>query len=196
MLRANLSSFGLEQGNAHMSYLTPVEVNLVPGHKDDKCSGYRFTNEEQEFIQRKFISLQKVGIAESSKNPLWGFPIFIVPKKIKTPSGWEDLSVEEKQKWNDENLLNRYRMVANMVRLHDITIHTSLDLPNLERQMTSLRGTKYYLTLDILSGFDFLSTKPEHRKYFNLITRRGLAIKRGSDGLGDYARTFLRQNCK
>eukprot|EP00924_Labyrinthula_sp_SR-Ha-C_P001902 augustus_masked-scaffold_30-processed-gene-2.69-mRNA-1 protein AED:0.48 eAED:0.48 QI:0/-1/0/1/-1/1/1/0/1817 len=173
ILRSNLASFGLEQSNARMSYLTPIEVDLIPGHKVIKCSGYHFTNEEEEFIQRKFISLQKAGIAEPSKNPLWGFPIFVVPKKIKTPSNWEDWSPEQRDKWNEENLLNRYRMVANMVRLNDITIRTSLDLPNLERQMTYLRGTKYYLTLDILSGFDFLATKPEHRKYFTLITRRG-----------------------
>eukprot|EP00924_Labyrinthula_sp_SR-Ha-C_P013701 augustus_masked-scaffold_5-processed-gene-10.53-mRNA-1 protein AED:1.00 eAED:1.00 QI:0/0/0/0/1/1/5/0/668 len=70
ILRANLSSLGLEHSNARMSYLTPIEVDLVPRHKVIKCSGYHFTNEEEEFIQRKFISLQKGGIAEPSNNPL------------------------------------------------------------------------------------------------------------------------------
>eukprot|EP00924_Labyrinthula_sp_SR-Ha-C_P002355 snap_masked-scaffold_16-processed-gene-1.43-mRNA-1 protein AED:1.00 eAED:1.00 QI:0/0/0/0/1/1/2/0/149 len=50
-------------------------------------------------------------------------------------------------------------MVSYMIKLDKITVPTALSLPNLERQFLSIKNSRFYLTLDILSGFDFLPTK-------------------------------------
>eukprot|EP00924_Labyrinthula_sp_SR-Ha-C_P013238 augustus_masked-scaffold_45-processed-gene-0.0-mRNA-1 protein AED:1.00 eAED:1.00 QI:0/0/0/0/1/1/10/0/767 len=74
-------------------------------------------------------------------------PIEILKNKL-IDKDYELLAIQ-KQKWDDQNLLNRYLMVANMARLNDITI----------------------------------LFHPYNKK-------GGMAIKWGSDGLGEYVRTF------
>eukprot|EP00924_Labyrinthula_sp_SR-Ha-C_P001428 augustus_masked-scaffold_44-processed-gene-1.111-mRNA-1 protein AED:1.00 eAED:1.00 QI:0/0/0/0/1/1/2/0/305 len=71
-------------------------------------------------------------------------------------------------------------MVANMIRLNKITVPTSLNLPNLERQFLSITNNSFYLTLNILSGFDFLPTAEKDRDIFTLVTRRSAWRMKGA----------------
>eukprot|EP00924_Labyrinthula_sp_SR-Ha-C_P015284 snap_masked-scaffold_9-processed-gene-13.43-mRNA-1 protein AED:1.00 eAED:1.00 QI:0/-1/0/0/-1/1/1/0/326 len=67
-----------------------------------------------------------------------------------------------------------------MIRLNKITIPTSLNLPNLERQLLSIKNSKYYITLDVLSGFDFMPTDEASKDVFTLVTRRSAWRMNGS----------------
>eukprot|EP00924_Labyrinthula_sp_SR-Ha-C_P007173 maker-scaffold_8-snap-gene-11.35-mRNA-1 protein AED:0.19 eAED:0.23 QI:0/0/0/1/0/0/3/0/702 len=44
----------------------------------------------------------------------------------------------------------------------------------------SIKNTRFYATLDVLSGFDFLPTKEEHREIFTLVTRRSAYTLNGA----------------
>eukprot|EP00924_Labyrinthula_sp_SR-Ha-C_P009276 augustus_masked-scaffold_2-processed-gene-18.9-mRNA-1 protein AED:1.00 eAED:1.00 QI:0/0/0/0/1/1/6/0/965 len=177
--RKNITSWGIIQSNARMSSLTPIEVTLKDGARILRSDGYHQTPEEEEFLERKFTALASAGIVERAKNPVWGHLAFVVPKKIGTSSNWNEFSAHEKEKWKNNNLLNRFRMVGNMIKLNKITVPTALNLPNLERQLLSIKNSKFYLKLDILSGFDFLPTKKSCRDIFTLVTRCGAWRMRG-----------------
>eukprot|EP00924_Labyrinthula_sp_SR-Ha-C_P003860 augustus_masked-scaffold_3-processed-gene-6.68-mRNA-1 protein AED:1.00 eAED:1.00 QI:0/-1/0/0/-1/1/1/0/131 len=119
-------SWGLKQSSARMSLLSPIYVDLKAGYKILRADGYHQSPEAEEFLELKFKSLQEVGTVESSTNPVWGHLVFVVLKKMKTPQGWLAYTEEEKEKWRLDNILNRFRMVSNMIRLNRITIPTSL----------------------------------------------------------------------
>ena len=88
-----------------------------------------------------------MGIVRETKNPVYGSTAFTVPKKGP----------------------KKYRMVLNMKPLNNITKNSALVLPKLEKQFTFLRSAKIFASFDILSGFDFLETHVDSRKYFNII---------------------------
>eukprot|EP00924_Labyrinthula_sp_SR-Ha-C_P002069 augustus_masked-scaffold_99-processed-gene-0.6-mRNA-1 protein AED:1.00 eAED:1.00 QI:0/0/0/0/1/1/2/0/490 len=175
-----MSSWGIKQSNAQMSLLSPIEVALVEGHHILHSDGYHLTVDEENFLDLKFKVLESAGIVERSTNPTWGHPVFVVEKKLEHPSEWSQYSNEARVKWKQDNILNRYCMVANMIRLNKITIPTSLNLPNLERQFLSITNSSFYLTLDILSGFDFLPTAEKDREIFTLVTRRSAWRMKGA----------------
>eukprot|EP00924_Labyrinthula_sp_SR-Ha-C_P007197 snap_masked-scaffold_8-processed-gene-11.16-mRNA-1 protein AED:1.00 eAED:1.00 QI:0/-1/0/0/-1/1/1/0/116 len=116
-----------------MSNLTPIEVELKPGTSILRSDGYHQTKEEERFLELKFEALRKAGIVTTAKNPVWGHPVFVVTKKISKPKNWVSMSNKEREDWKEDNLLNRYRMVANMIKLNQITQPTTLNFPNLER---------------------------------------------------------------
>eukprot|EP00924_Labyrinthula_sp_SR-Ha-C_P009982 snap_masked-scaffold_21-processed-gene-5.42-mRNA-1 protein AED:0.45 eAED:0.45 QI:0/-1/0/1/-1/1/1/0/1856 len=180
VLQQNKNALGLKQSNAQMSLMTPITVTLKPGSRVLRSDGYHLAPEQEDFLELKFKALQDAGIVEPAKNPIWGHPVFVVPKKMAKPEGWAAYSNAEKEKWKTANILNRHRMVSNMIRLNRITVPTSLNLPNLERQLLSVKGSKIYATLDILSGFDFLETEESSKDIFTLVTRRSAWRLRGA----------------
>eukprot|EP00924_Labyrinthula_sp_SR-Ha-C_P002898 snap_masked-scaffold_13-processed-gene-10.41-mRNA-1 protein AED:0.15 eAED:0.15 QI:0/-1/0/1/-1/1/1/0/1159 len=167
-----ISAFGIHQSNAQMSLLSPIKCHLKPNHPPIVATGYHHTDEEEDFLAKKFQALEAAGIVKKNKNPRFGSPVFVVPKKIKKPLGFAEWDIAAKKQWESDNLLHRYRMVVNMKKLNDYTIRSPLDLPNLERQMRHLKGTRYYILLDILSGFDFLPTQENSQEIFTLVTRK------------------------
>eukprot|EP00924_Labyrinthula_sp_SR-Ha-C_P003703 snap_masked-scaffold_3-processed-gene-2.12-mRNA-1 protein AED:0.66 eAED:0.67 QI:0/-1/0/1/-1/1/1/0/276 len=162
ILLGGVPVLGRKQSNERMSSLTPIDVDLVNNHLILRSDGYHQTKEEEQFLKLKFQALVKAGIVARAKNPIWGHPVFVVGKKMKLPPNYPTVTHEEKQSCKKDNTLNRFRMVSNMIRLNNITVPTSLNLANLERQLLSIKNSSYYATLDVLSGFDFLPTNPKH----------------------------------
>eukprot|EP00924_Labyrinthula_sp_SR-Ha-C_P000153 augustus_masked-scaffold_39-processed-gene-2.90-mRNA-1 protein AED:1.00 eAED:1.00 QI:0/0/0/0/1/1/3/0/421 len=81
MLR-NLPSWGIRQSKARMSELHPIEVTLTPGHPILRSGGYHLTRKEEDFLELKFAALEKAALVKRQKYPVWGHPVFVVPKKI------------------------------------------------------------------------------------------------------------------
>eukprot|EP00924_Labyrinthula_sp_SR-Ha-C_P010216 snap_masked-scaffold_23-processed-gene-0.32-mRNA-1 protein AED:1.00 eAED:1.00 QI:0/-1/0/0/-1/1/1/0/111 len=99
---------------------------------------------------------------------------------MSAPPNWSQMDAVERADWKKVKLLNRFRMVSNMIRLDRITIPTSLNLPNLERQMLSIKNYKYYITLDVLSGFDFMPNDEASKNVFTLVTMHSAWRMNGS----------------
>ena len=146
-----IDAFGIEESMARMSELTPLKVDLVEGHQTISCKWRSIGKEQREWLAWKLQTLQTCGIIKPAKNPLYGCPVFVVPKK--GPKKW--------------------RMVVDMRALNKITKRTALIMPNLEDQLNRVHGSKHFGTFDVLSGFDFLPTEEGSQKYFNLITPDG-----------------------
>ena len=152
ILKKNYRAFGLETSIARMSNLTPISVQLKDGHVPCLARGRVMpSQEEQIFLQNKLADLTRMGIVRPAKNPVYGCTAFTVPKKGP----------------------KKYRMVIDMRPLNDITVRTALQLPHLEQQMGFVGRAGIFTAFDVLSGFDFLETQEESRRYFNIITPHG-----------------------
>eukprot|EP00924_Labyrinthula_sp_SR-Ha-C_P015276 augustus_masked-scaffold_9-processed-gene-13.4-mRNA-1 protein AED:1.00 eAED:1.00 QI:0/0/0/0/1/1/2/0/931 len=95
-MKSSIESWGLKQSNAQMSLLDPIHVDLVKDHKILRSDGYHQSPEAEEFLELKFRSLQEAEIVEPAKNPLWGHPVFVVPKKMSVPSNWSQMDAMER----------------------------------------------------------------------------------------------------
>ena len=66
-------------------------------------------------------------------------------------------------------------MVVDLRRVNEVSELTATNLPSLENQLSWMpQGSCYFGGLDALSGFDMLSTKMEHRKFFCIATPFGV----------------------
>ena len=66
------------------------------------------------------------------------------------------------------------RVCANFVRLNKQTRKDSYPLPNIQIIFDSIGKSKWFTTMDLLSGFWQVMIKPEHRHKAAVITSRGL----------------------
>ena len=134
ILKDNFEAFGLETSIARMSKLTPIEVDLKPGHTPCLARGRMMpSQEEQLFLENKLADLTKMGIVRPAKNPIYGCIAFTVPKK--GPKKW--------------------RMVIDMRPVKLITQKTALKLPHLEQQLGLVGQAKIFMAFDVLSGLIF-----------------------------------------
>ena len=152
ILRHHFAAFGLETSVARMSRLTPISVELKPGHTPCLARGRIMpSQEEQNFLKNKLKELTKMGIVRPAKNPAYRCTGFTVPKKGH----------------------KKFRMVIDMRPLNEISLKTALNLPHLEQQLGFVRQAKIFTAFDVLSGFDFLETEEKSRKFFNITTSHG-----------------------
>ena len=66
------------------------------------------------------------------------------------------------------------RVCASFVKLNSLTRKDSYPLPNIQNIFDSIGKSKWYTTMDLLSGFWQVMVKPEHRHKTAVITARGL----------------------
>ena len=66
------------------------------------------------------------------------------------------------------------RVCASFVRLNKLTKKDSYPLPNIQSIFDSIGQSKWFTTMDLLSGFWQVMIKPEHRHKTAVITARGL----------------------
>ena len=132
-----------------MSKLTPMEVELVEDAPSTLPAAGRSMGQQQTlFIRQEFADLEKVGLVKPAKTPVYASPAFVVKKK--GPKKW--------------------RMVIDMRELNKWTKKTALQMPNLEEQLSRLGNARYFVSFDVFSGFDYLSTSERSQKYFNIVT--------------------------
>eukprot|EP00924_Labyrinthula_sp_SR-Ha-C_P015343 augustus_masked-scaffold_87-processed-gene-0.32-mRNA-1 protein AED:1.00 eAED:1.00 QI:0/0/0/0/1/1/4/0/437 len=161
-LRNNKEALELKQSNAKTSLMMPISATLKAGSLILRFDGCHLVPEQENFLELNLKALLDTGI------------------KMAKPEGWTSYSNTEKEKWKRESILNRHRIVYNMARQNKITAGTSPGLPNLDIQLLSVKGSRIYVTLDILFGFDFLETEEESKDIFTLITRRSAWRLRGA----------------
>ena len=96
--------------------------------------------------------MEQLGLIQREPNPYFACRGFCVPKGN-----------------------GKLRFVIDMRPLNKIVERIVSNLPNLEMQLSWLeRGTKYFGSLDHLSGFDMLRVIPEHTKYLCVSTVFGV----------------------
>ena len=158
LLRSKLDAFGLDQRVCSMSRLQPIECCLHDNHPS-LCEKSRMMNADKlKWLKQKIDDLVRMGMLEVEPNPTYGAPCFVVPKKGP----------------------KRYRMVVDMRLLNKYTKPTACELPHLEQQLLSIGTARFFTTMDLLHGFDFLPVHPNSTKYFVMTTPFGAYRMHGS----------------
>ena len=120
---------------------------------------YRLPNAVQEEIQSQTEEMLKYGVIKESKSR-WNFPIVPVPKKIISNEGVEKTTL-------------RPCMDLRPLNKPEVTKIIFFTIPTVESTLSSLHGSCYFSSFDILAAFWHLPLKPEHCEYFAYSTHRG-----------------------
>lgn len=101
---------------------------------------YPYPANLREEVEKQISKMIENGIIRASKSP-YNSPIWIVPKKPN--------SSREKQ----------YRLGVDFKRLNAVTISDTYPIPDITNPLASLGTSKYYITLDLTSGFHQIKMK-------------------------------------
>ena len=86
-----------------------------------------------------------------------------------------------------------YRYCVDYRRMNSVTIEDAFPVPDVKDALDSLRGAKYFATIDLLSGYWQLGMTQRARERSAFCTRRGLyQFTRMSFGLSNAPASFSR----
>ena len=118
---------------------------------------YRLPEAIQDEVQKQTDEMVKHGVAKMSMSR-YNFPIVPVPKKALSNEGKE---------------VKETRTCVNLIALNEKTVIKFFIVPLIESTFSSLAGSCYFSSLDILSAFWHIPLHPDSCKYFAFSTTRG-----------------------
>ncbi|KAL0818955.1 hypothetical protein ABMA28_008252 [Loxostege sticticalis] len=126
-----------------LSYTTALQHEIktntdVPVH----TKSYRFPECHKKEVSTQIQSMLDQNIIEPSSSP-WSSPIWVVPKKLDS---------QGQKKW---------RVVIDYRKLNDVTIGETYPIPQISEILDQLGSSKYFTTLDLISGFHQIPIKPD-----------------------------------
>ena len=107
---------------------------------------YRVSETQRGIIEEHVTDMLNRGIIQPSTSP-WASPIILVKKKDGTD-----------------------RFVVDFRRLNSVTRKDSYPLPRIGDALDALNGTKYFSSIDLMSGFWQVEMEPESREHTAFIT--------------------------
>ena len=119
-------------------------------HQPIRQRPYRVSDTQRGIIEEHVTDMLNRGIIQPSVSP-WASPIMLVKKKDGTD-----------------------RFVVDFRRLNSVTRKDSYPLPRIDDALDALNGTKYFSTMDLLSGYWQVEMSPESREHTAFITYGGL----------------------
>jgi hypothetical protein len=123
-----------------------ITENVPPIHQ----KAYRMSPAEHEFIQQELHLMLENGLISPSKSP-WSSPVVLVKKKN-----------------------GKLRLCIDYRKLNKITKRDVYPLPRIDEILDTLKGAKWFSTLDLASGYWQVEMKPEDREKTAFITKYGL----------------------
>ena len=152
LIMSKIEAFGISQEVCKLSQLTPLQVRLKADAQPFTAEPRSMSGEKREALRQKLADLKQMGMIEHEPNPFFSSPAFMVPKPSK-----------DGQK--------RWRMVIDMRKLNEQVEVNGNSLPNLESQLSWIDPeSKYFASMDALSGFDLLPVHPAHSTFFCINT--------------------------
>ena len=125
------------------------EIHLVPGEEPPYKSPYRLSSTEMEELRRQIEVLLEQGSIRPSSSP-FGAPVLFVPKKG-----------------------GQWRMCIDYRALNKITVKNRYPLPKVEELMDRLHGARYFMKLDLYSGYHQIRLREEDIQKTAFVTRYG-----------------------
>src|SRR5687767_161302 len=119
-------------------------------HKPIKEAAYRVNPNKKEVIEKEIKTMLEKGVIRRSNSP-WSSPVTLVLK----PNG----------KW---------RFCIDYRKLNGITRKDNHPLPRIDTLLEKFKGSKYFSTMDMASGFWQIEMKEEDKEKTAFITHEGL----------------------
>lgn len=150
------------------------EIHLKEGAKPVNVRPYRLPYAHRQEIVRQMEELERNNIIQPSESP-WNAPLIVVPKK-PDPQGNP-----------------KYRVCVDFRRLNELTIGDAYPIPRIDEILDQLGRSRYYTTLDLVSGYHQVSIRAEDRQKTAFSTDKGhYEFRRMPFGLSGAPSTFQR----
>ncbi|XP_044178256.1 uncharacterized protein LOC122960249 [Acropora millepora] len=111
---------------------------------------YRVSHQQRTIIEEHVTDMLNRGIIQPSVSP-WASPVVLVKKKDNTD-----------------------RFCVDFRRLNAVTRKDSYPLPRIDDALDALNGTRYFSTMDLMSGYWQVEMDPESREHTAFTTYGGL----------------------
>eukprot|EP00924_Labyrinthula_sp_SR-Ha-C_P003275 augustus_masked-scaffold_15-processed-gene-4.14-mRNA-1 protein AED:1.00 eAED:1.00 QI:0/0/0/0/1/1/6/0/907 len=148
ILMNNAQGFGDDKSPTQISKLKPIECNVK---NEDEVGVYtsRPMGPEKEDILRNMIKqMLRAGIIKPNRNPTISMHSLIAPK------------VGPK----------KYRFVIDFRPLNNYTRKVDSTLPDINNQLSKVKGMRYFGQYHLLSGFNYLPTQEDSQRFFTFCT--------------------------
>ncbi len=143
----NIFAFNFD--DCEISKLTPMKPELKAGADPVYAKPRRMSLDQLQWLENHISKMIQLGMLKPVRNPVWGVPVFIVPK----PGN------------------KGYRMVADFREVNSRCLMNSLPMPLLESMIAATKGSKFFGSLDNMKGFNLLGV--EDSEPFTLVTPFG-----------------------
>ena len=130
--------------------LTQHEIPVQPGTTPIKVHPYRHSPEQERDIERQFKQMIDAGLVEHGRGA-WSFPVVLVKKK----SG-------------------EWRFCVDYRKLNSVTCKDAYPIPRIDESLDALGGSKWFTTLDLISGYWQLPLSTDAKEKSAFVTRSGL----------------------
>ena len=124
--------FALRFEDCEISKLTPLEPKLKPGAEPCFAKPRNMSHKQLVGLQEHINKMVALGMLTKVHNPVWGTPVFVVPKGK-----------------------DKFRMVADFRAVNARSLKSTLPMPNIEQMVSNVRGS-YFASLDNMKGFNLL----------------------------------------
>ena len=115
-----------------------------------KCPSRRYSTTARLEIEKQIKEMMNMGVITPSDSP-WSAPVVLSPKQDGT-----------------------LRFCVDYRRLNAVTIKDATPLPNIQDLLESLKGKKYFSTIDLSSGYWQIPMNRKHRRMTAFRTHMGL----------------------
>ncbi|GJR76093.1 putative reverse transcriptase domain-containing protein [Tanacetum coccineum] len=120
-------------------------IELIPGAQPISKAPYRMTPVELKELKDQLQELLERGFIRLSVSP-WGAPVLFVKKK-------------------DGSM----RLCIDYRELNRITVRNKYPLPQIDDLFDQLQGAKFFLKIDLRSGYHQLRTREEHEDHLRIV---------------------------
>ena len=141
--------FGTEEIPIGQAKVKPIEFVVMPDSKPVWQPVRRISPKEREFVQKEIDQMLKDGRLEPSRSP-WQSPIHLAPKGP-----------------------DNKRLVGDYRKLNEVLVEPKYPIPLISDILDQLKGSRYFTTLDMTSGFQQLPVAEKSRDYLSIITTAG-----------------------
>jgi len=126
------------------------EIRLEDNHPITLKPYYRKSPLENDFLEKEINKMLEEKIISPSESP-WSAPVVIVKKKN-----------------------GKFRLCVDYRRLNSITKRDQYPLPRIDELLDSFKNARYFLIIDLVSGFWQVEMQQEDRQKTAFITKQGL----------------------
>ena len=142
--------FAEETNELGRTNVTRHEIELEEGVEPIKQKFYKTAHKEEQFIKEEVKRLLEEGIIIPSKSS-WASPVVLVKKKD-----------------------NKMRFCVDYRKLNEVTKKDAYPIPRIDEMLETLRGAKWFTTLDLASGYWQVEMDPRSRDKTAFITKFGI----------------------
>jgi hypothetical protein len=123
------NAFRLRLGQDPPAKVRPLKIELKPDAKPKRTPARKYAPPQTLFLASKMADMERPGLVKKNLASRWKIPPLIIPK-----AGPE-----------------KFRFTLNL-RYPNSTEQVSWPMPNMEDELASLAGSKYFATLDLMQG--------------------------------------------